>query len=132
MFDSTAFETSSVRTTSRDRRRQLASREACRSASTGAVTLEVVALVVIAALLIAGAFMSRGPIVDSPELSGRIKVRAGDSLWTVAAQHPVEGMSTAQLVDLLANANGLHGRGVRPGQTIVVPEADLNERLASR
>jgi hypothetical protein len=65
-------------------------------------------------------------------LSRELKVQSGDTLWTLAAQHPIAGMTTAQVADLLAESNGLPTRMVLPGQVILVPCGSPDQRLASK
>jgi hypothetical protein len=94
-------------------------------------TTEVLTLVVIAILLLLGAFLTSGPPAASPSLL-RLRVQAGDSLWTVAKSHPVDGLSTAQVAELVAARNGLSGAGLVPGQELLVPAGDAGQQFASR
>jgi Tfp pilus assembly protein FimV len=132
MYSSTSLETSSGHRTPRSRRSHECSRRPAARADSRTATLEVVALVIIAILLVAGILLSRSASVAAPDLSQRLKVRSGDSLWAVASSHPVDGLSTTQVVDLLAEANGLRGQALIPGEIILVPTTDLDSRLASR
>jgi hypothetical protein len=93
--------------------------------------LEVIALLAIAVLLVIGAVSAGGPQGSELPLS-RLQVQAGDSLWNLAAAHPVEGLSTAQVAELLADANHLDGALIVPGQTILVPDGMLEKRLVAR
>jgi len=102
-----------------------------RACSWPAGKLEVLALVVIALLLILGA-LSAGQPRSAPPSWSEVQVRAGDSLWTLAVTHPVEGLTTAQVVDLVARDNRLEGRDIVPGDTILVPSESVQQRLASR
>jgi hypothetical protein len=94
-------------------------------------TLEVAALLAIALLLILGAVLTSGTQTVSPALS-ELRVREGDSLWSLAASHPVEGLTTAQVADLVTKTNGLDSSSIVRGQVILVPSASPDVRLAVR
>lgn len=57
----------------------------------------------------------------SAALDGSVTVRAGDSLWTIAQKHPVEGLGTLETVELIRDANALGGSAVHTGQMLRVP-----------
>ena len=50
-----------------------------------------------------------------------VTVSEGDSLWGIAAERPVDGVETADLVRWIADANSLDDASLRPGQSLVVP-----------
>jgi hypothetical protein len=93
--------------------------------------LEVLTLIVIAVLLILGAVVTSPRSAPTTSLTTS-KVAVGDSLWTLAAAHPVDGLTTAQVAELLVRANHLDGPLVSPGQTILVPAESPAVRLAAR
>jgi Tfp pilus assembly protein FimV len=132
MFGSTALETSSNHRSPRDHRAAASSRKTSEPRSVGNATLEIAALIIIAILLVTALLITRQTTPASLDFSDRLKVRSGDSLWTLATAHPVEGLSTAQLADLLAEANGLSGRALIPGQVIRMPRANSEAQVASR
>jgi hypothetical protein len=132
MFGSTALETTSSRRSPSRQREADPSRRTGEPLRDRSAALEIVALVVIALLLVTAVLLTRTPNTGSMDLSYRLRVRSGDSLWTLATSHPVEGLSTAQLADLLAEANGLQGQVLVPGQMIRVPSTKPDERMASR
>jgi LysM repeat protein len=101
---------------------------------TGSISraFEVLALLIILVLLIVGLVTTSGRRTQRIVVSQRVTVQSGDSLWTVAAAHPVAGMSTAQVADLLATSNDLSGQLVRPGQVILVPSESPDQMLAAR
>jgi len=92
---------------------------------------EIAVLALIALLLVVATFSTSGPRTQPPTLS-RVEVQRGDTLWAIAAKHPVKGMTTAQVIDLLAETNDLQGGQIRPEETILVPTTALDHRLASR
>jgi LysM repeat protein len=108
-------------------------RTSARSRGAGTVSggLEVIALIVIAVLLILGAVVTSPRSAPAPSLTA-LKVTAGDSLWMLAADHPVEGLTTAQVSEILMEANHLEAPLVTPGQTILVPVESPGRRLAAR
>ena len=93
--------------------------------------LEFVALLLIAALLIIGAYATSGRGPDRVSMTV-VRVGAGDTLWTVAQQHPVVGMSTAQTADLIARANAVEGGLIHPGDTLLAPKGPKAQAVASR
>ncbi|MGI6229564.1 MAG: LysM peptidoglycan-binding domain-containing protein [Tractidigestivibacter sp.] len=50
-------------------------------------------------------------------------VQPGDSLWSIAESHPVDGLSTSQVVTWISQKNSLDNSSLQPGQTISVPQA---------
>ncbi len=93
--------------------------------------IELVVLLAIAVMLVLGALLTSGTHGSAPSLLSE-KVKPGDSLWAIAARHPVDGLSTSQGVELLTSLNHLEGGSVLPGQTLLVPAEHSDERLASR
>jgi nucleoid-associated protein YgaU len=94
--------------------------------------VEMVVLLAIAALLIAGVLHDRARTPDV-SASHTVQVSAGDTLWSIAKANPVAGLSTAQTAERIARANGLNSAALASGQTIRVPaEGALDTQLASR
>ena len=52
-----------------------------------------------------------------------VAVEAGDSLWTIAERHAVDGMTTRELVDRLKELNGTGSQPLQPGDVLMVPIA---------
>ena len=50
-----------------------------------------------------------------------VEVSTGDSLWSIAEAHPVEGVSTPEVVSWIVEANNLPNSSVASGQALVVP-----------
>lgn len=98
-----------------------------RQASLGArLALPLVALGMTVALLVASLLM------DTAAASGRasafaqvgteaVTVMPGDSLWSLAEEHPVDGASTAEVVDFISQENGLSSSNLSIGQSVYVP-----------
>lgn len=50
-----------------------------------------------------------------------VTVMPGDSLWQIAAEHPVKGCTTEQVVNHIIDANDLSDAMLRPGMRLTVP-----------
>lgn len=84
------------------------------------VVAEVTALLLIAMLLVAIPILSRSG--DSPvATTSEVKLEQGDTLWSVAESHPIEGFTTAEAVELIASMNGIKTATIAAGSTIEVP-----------
>ena len=81
---------------------------------------EIAALILIAVLLVIGVLQSSGS-VHAQTPSVRIRVESRQSLWTLAKEHPVDGLSTEQTAELIENQNGLHGERLASGASIRIP-----------
>ena len=57
---------------------------------------------------------------QSVEMS-QVVVTPGDSLWNIAQEHEVEGLTTQQTVDLILSTNALSSSTLGVGQTLLVP-----------
>lgn len=69
----------------------------------------------------AGTFVLHAPTVDTAMPTEIVAVAQGDTLWSIAASHPIEGMSTQQCVRWISIVNELDGSVLIPGQAIEVP-----------
>ncbi|MCH4053959.1 MAG: LysM peptidoglycan-binding domain-containing protein [Atopobiaceae bacterium] len=54
----------------------------------------------------------------------QITVREGDTLLGIAGSHPVEGVSSQDLVTLIERQNGLENATITVGQELTVPRAE--------
>ena len=81
----------------------------------------VVAAIVLASALSDLAISSSRARALEDVATTTVTVSEGDSLWGIAAERPVEGVETADLVRWIADANALDGASLRPGQSLVVP-----------
>ncbi len=87
---------------------------------------EATTLVVLAMLLIVGA-LSAKPHVAGATASLVVQVQNGDTLWSIARQHPIAGLSTAQTTDLIARSNHLSGGLLHIGNTLSVPGTPIRD-----
>ncbi len=51
-----------------------------------------------------------------------VSVVTGDTMWQIAERHSIEGVSTAELVRWMRQANNVDTACLYPGQTLVVPQ----------
>lgn len=58
-------------------------------------------------------------LVDSLSFE-QITVQPGDSLWSLAREHAVKGISTDDLVGIMKARNGISDSLLQPGQSILV------------
>ena len=61
-----------------------------------------------------------------------LRVEQGDTVWTIAAAHPVSGLNTAQNADLIARLNDLDAGRLAAGTTLRVPSAADSASVAQR
>ncbi|MGN0286773.1 MAG: LysM peptidoglycan-binding domain-containing protein [Atopobiaceae bacterium] len=83
----------------------------------------VVATLCVSAVLL-GCIQARSLLVNRTLDSTReeyVDVQPGDSLWTLAQEHPVSGADTSEVMSWIQRTNGLTDTTLRPGQEIIVP-----------
>lgn len=51
-----------------------------------------------------------------------VRVQSGDSLWSLAQEHPIEGLSTQETSDMIRNVNHLEHGSLDAGAHLKVPE----------
>lgn len=66
--------------------------------------------------------------VGAPELANfgttSVRIQPSETLWGLAAEHPVPGMTTAETVDAIRELNSMEDSSVHAGQVVVVPVAE--------
>lgn len=50
-----------------------------------------------------------------------VRVQSGDSLWSLAQEHPIEGLSTQETSDMIRNVNHLEHGSLDAGVRLKVP-----------
>ena len=50
-----------------------------------------------------------------------VRVQSGDSLWSLAQEHPIEGLSTQETSDMIRNVNHLEHGSLDAGAHLEVP-----------
>lgn len=78
-------------------------------------------LVVSAAVIVSVAALFSAPGRPAPVSWTAVSVAESGTLWGLAAEHPVSGLSTAETIDLIVEENGLTSSVLHAGQTVVVP-----------
>lgn len=93
--------------------------------------LEASILMLLAVALVCAALS--GPAQASVEdLSTiTIRVRPADTLWNLAAHYRVDGLGTAETVQLIRDLNGMNDARLSAGTTLVVPAHDDVAALAA-
>ncbi len=87
--------------------------------------LAVAALLVAVVAAGATAFLSvsqqrfDAALADAPRTE--VTVEAGETLWTIASEHAVEGLGTQETVDIVKAWNDLDSSLLTPGMSLVVP-----------
>lgn len=84
-----------------------------------------VVLMLCAAFLFVSAGISarQGQALETiPTIS--VTVHGGDSLWSLAEEHPVTGYSTQEVVTWIKACNSLDSANIQAGQAILVPTSD--------
>ena len=93
--------------------------------------LAIVVLLVLAVIAAAALSGTRGKTPSASSV--RIRVESGATLWTLAEQYPISGLTTEQTVDAIRSANGLDSSVLSAGMSLLVPAARPRARaLASR
>ena len=100
------------------------------SRSTALVILEVLVLVAIIAALIAGVVMTSNR-VGAQVPTSRVFVEPGQTLWSIAAQHPIAGQTTEETAAMIARMNGVQGGRVIAGDAILVPSEQTDQTLTA-
>jgi hypothetical protein len=104
-----------------------------RQPRSGAIAVaEIAALVLITVALIAATIMTSNHTRASVS-SERVRVERGQTLWQLAVEHPVAGLTTEQTAQLISSVNHIADGQVAAGKTIDIPaHIDGNLALASR
>lgn len=97
----------------------------------GAHALEWLAAAAIVILLASACvWWSRGP-AHTPLAARQITVLAGDTLWSLAASHPIQGMTTARVVEATLALNGRERASLTAGETLLLPVATSGSALVA-
>lgn len=113
-----------VLNTSRPRR---SARLSILAAKPGSAAVETLILIALAILLVVGIVTSSGRehassgSTHSAQPTARVLVEKGDTLWSMAVQHPIEGQSTQQTAAQIAELNGRPQSTLAAGTVIDVP-----------
>jgi hypothetical protein len=91
---------------------------------------ELAVVAILAVVIVVGAAW---PSIHEPAEvhTTTLRIEPGQTLWTIAKTHPIEGLTTQQSADLIASINGLRGT-VNAGSVIRVPSQAADPVLAMR
>lgn len=59
-----------------------------------------------------------------------VHVSEGDTIWGIASDHHIDGVSTSELVQWLREQNNLSTACLLPGQALVVPSASASDSFS--
>jgi len=119
-MSSLAVAASQHRSSTTRRTPQAVRRREAPSASASVAIAESFGLVLVIALIVLSLFVTAAHVA-APSASARVRVEAGQTLWTIAADHPVAGLTTEQTADLIAQLNHVDSQGLCAGATLRVP-----------
>lgn len=97
-------------------------RSASRSTRSRHVSIVEILLLVLTCSLVLAALFAVQPRHHTGDVPTRvIRVRTAETLWDIASTHPIEGLSTAQNVEVLRAINRLENSRLAAGQSLRVP-----------
>ena len=85
--------------------------------------LIVISTVVVAlVLLLASSVQATGELTEFVEIStAEYKVRSGDNLWDIAADHTPHGRDVWTTIESIKRMNDIQGSVIQPGQVLEIP-----------
>lgn len=84
------------------------------------IVLLVTSLIAVGWTVTVGRSVARAEAVATVETTS-VAVSAGDSLWSIAAEHGVDGLSTQDVVEVIRELNEFEQGTLQPGMELVVP-----------
>lgn len=91
------------------------------------VLVGLVVCMLVGAVIVSAIFMLHGRVADATTAAASsvtyegVCVQQGDTLWELAEAHPVHGLTTQEVVELVASHNGISDAVIQPGQVLQVP-----------
>ena len=85
-----------------------------------ALVVLVFVLVALPVCVLASMNDARTAAIDSITYE-TVSIQAGDSVWSLAQEHGVDGLTTQDVSEVISEANDLSGKILQPGQTVKVP-----------
>ena len=73
------------------------------------------------AFLCFGASQASGGTVLNVDSSAQVLVRPGDTIWSIARDHPVDGFSTNEIVSYICEVNDLSSDVIHAGTRLTIP-----------
>ncbi len=91
----------------------------------------------VAALLVVTATVLVASLALEPPAPGTsswatVSVQQGGTLWGIARSHPVPGLSTAEIIELIRTENGLDSSRLYAGQSLRVPSTAAETMALAR
>lgn len=77
--------------------------------------------VIVLGVVLAMPFVAQGQTSHTERTSQLVCVQAGDTLWSIGAEHCGQGLSVAESVHWIVDHNDLSSSLIVPGQIIEVP-----------
>lgn len=77
--------------------------------------------VIVLGVVLAMPFVAQGQTSHAERTSQLVCVQAGDTLWSIGAEHCGQGLSVAESVHWIVDHNDLSSSLIVPGQIIEVP-----------
>jgi hypothetical protein len=99
-----------------------------REARPNGIRLAPVVWMAVLALFIVGVGIlpaAGDPVAPRPGTSVQVTVRTSDTLWKIASEHRLPGVSTAQMVRLIRDANAVDGN-LACGSVLQIPAAPVS------
>jgi len=93
-------------------------------------TVERCAVGLLAIALILAAAGALSPTVEVP--FSPVRIDEGQTLWRLAQDHPIEGLTTAQTVEVIEERNRLSTGSLQAGMTVQVPSGRSSSAVAMR
>lgn len=103
------------------RQTQIASRKRTHGIAVVVVSFAVVVAVALAIAGLDSLRVARGTELVDVAPHETIRVGAGDSLWSLAEEHPVPGVETRLVASWIKDENGLDNSSLKIGESLVVP-----------
>lgn len=111
-------------------RRSTGGPQACSaSVSMGAACAQLIFVILVSALIAGGIYVvdalasSRVEANLSEANPVSVNVQKGDSLWSIASEHGVDGCSTKDVVEWIKGQNHLSTSNIIAGQKLIVPSS---------
>lgn len=87
----------------------------------GLVASEKVVVAVVVAFTVVAMWVACTDAGVRTTASTTVQVKSGDTLWSIAQEHPVAGESVTETVDRIATMNGIEDAVLVPGTHLSVP-----------
>ncbi len=99
------------------------------SRQTARLVAEWIAVAVVTLSLIS-ACLSVPRVIEAGEVpTSLVEVEPGESLWRLAVDNPVPGLSVAETIHLIRRINGMETSLLHAGEIVEVPAQDHDERV---